>query len=200
MIFDLILISLLVYFAFYLMTMAWFGLVTQSSMVHRCPYAFHRPTVYLLVVGLLVLDTVLASLGQLPAIILFSLLMLDLIYETIHPLISHSVEITSASSEALQKDLVDVFQKLKINFSGKYPKYTFPDEKARLKVKYWPKLGEAEIIIYPRSKVSLLLMISKGLEVDFQRDEGDFEIRGYLLNLLVALGIFVLVIWKFTGH
>ena len=159
-VYDTILFGLLVYFAVYLSVMGWFGFVIQSPLVHRCPYTFHRPTIYLLVLGLLFMDHIEEWFGAVPALVVFCLLAVDFVYETIHPFISHSVEITSASRQAIERDLIDALEKLTIRHKGKFPRFQLPDHKARLRVRHWPRFGKAELTIYPITKMDLLLKIS----------------------------------------
>ncbi len=195
--YDIVFVSLLIYSALFLFTLGWMGIISQTPMVHRCPYTFHRPTVYILILGLLFLDSIVTYFGEIPALIVFVIIVLDILYETIHPFISHSVEIESATPESIRTDLIDAFQKLSIRYQGKYPKFKFPDEKASLKVKYWPKLSRGMLIIYPRAKMDLLLKIVEIVEKDFDAEEGKADLRGYVGNIFVAFALFIFALWQF---
>lgn len=199
-VYDLILFPLLLYFALYLLAMGWIGILTKVPLIHRCPYSFHRPTVYLLILGLLFLDTIVDIFGDIPALIIFALLALDFIYETLHPFLASFVEITSASPETIEKALLDAFKKLGIQYEGTFPKYRLPEHKARLRVNYWPRLQKAELIMKPRKKMDLLLEIAGIVQEDFERDEGTFEIRGYVANIFAAFAILAIVIWQYLSR
>ena len=195
--YDIIIFALLIYFSLYLFVMGWAGIVSQVSLIHRCPYTFHRPTIYLLILGLLFLDPIIERFGEIPALVIFCLLALDFVYETIHPFISSFVEVTSTSEEVLEADLIDAFEKLDIEYKGKYPKYRFPKHRSKLKVKFWPKLSKGEIFIYPRAKMDLLLKIADVVEEDFESAEGTYDIRGYVANIFAAFVIFLFAFWQF---
>lgn len=197
--YDIVLFSLLIYFALYLFTMGWVGIITGMPMINRCPYAFHRPAVYILILGLLFLDSIVGRFGDTPALIVFLLIMLDLVYETIRPFISHSVEIESANRETIQTDLIDAFQKLNIRYEGKYPRFKFPDEGAQLRVKYSSKLASGQIIIYPRSKKELLLRIAEVVGADFDLEGGKANLRGYLGNIFMAFAIVIFSLWQYLS-
>lgn len=195
--YDLIFIMLIVYSALFLGAFGWMGMVTQAPIVHRCPFTFHRPTVYLLILGLLFLDSIVAYFGEVPALMVFVVIMVDILYESIHPFISHSVEVESATPESIRSDLTDAFEKLDVRYTGKYPKFKFPDEKATLKVKYWPKLSRGMLVIYPPAKMDLLLKIAEIVEKDFEVEEGKADIRGYVGNIFVAFALFIFAFWQF---
>lgn len=196
-IYSFIFIDLLLVLALYLFTLGFMGLISGVPMLHRAPFALNRPTIYVVVLGLLFLDSIIAYFGEVPALIVFVLVALDIVYETIHPFISHSVEVEGVDTETVRADLIDAFQKLNLRYEGKYPRFTLPAQRAKLKVRYWPRLKKAELVIYPRSQMDLLLRIAEQVEADFDTEEGKGNARGYLINILAAFAIFGFVLWQF---
>jgi hypothetical protein len=195
--YDIIIFALLIYFGMFLSALAWMGLVTQAPIVHRCPFTFQRPTIYLLLLALIFLDSIIIYLGEIPALIIFIILVLDTLYETIRPFISHSVMIECATQENIRIDLLDAFNKLGLRYEGKYPKFKLPDEAATLKVKYWPRLSRGNLTIYPKSKMDLLLKIAEVVEKDFSQGKFKADIRGYVANIFVAFAVFIFAVKSF---
>jgi hypothetical protein len=194
--YDIILIGLLMYSAVFLLTLGWGGIISDTPVLHRCPYTFHRPTIYLFVFGLLLLDEFILHFGDIVALIAFIIIAIDILYETIHPFISQSVEIECATPDLIQSDLIDAFQKLNLRYEGQFPKFRFPDEGAQLRVKYWPKLARAMLIIYPKKKMDLLLKISEIIEGDFDAAEGQADVRGYIGDVFVGFALLIFAIWQ----
>lgn len=194
--YDLIFLPLLLYFALYLLAMGWIGILTRVPLIHRCPYSFHRPTVYLFVLGLLFFDTIVNTFGEITALVIFALLAIDFIYETLHPFLASFIEINGASPQSIEKALLDAFKRLGLEHEGIFPKYKIPAHGAR----YWRRLKKAELILRPRKKMDLLLEIASIVEEDFERDQGTFEIRGYIANIFAAFIILAILAWPYLTN
>ncbi len=197
---NLVFTSLIIYVSIFLFTVGCVGIITRAPLVHRWPYAFHRPSVYILMVGLVFLDSVVAYFGEKVAFTLFLLVIADIIYEVVRPFLSHSVEIEGSNSENIRSDIVNAFRKLNLRYEGNYPSFTLPDEHARLKVKYWPNSCRAVVTIDPRSKTNLLLEIARVVGRDFEAEEGRGMLRGYFINIFIAISLFIFALWQFISR
>lgn len=195
--YDLVLFALLLYLSIYLFVLGIVGLATRTPLVHRYPFAPYRPTVYFLLVGLLLFDTINYYLGSVMTFLIFCLLMMDIIYETIRPFLRSFVEFTSASRKTIEEDLLDAFKKLGLGYRGTFPRFNLVHEGAKVHVKYWPELSKGEISISPASKRHVLAKIAEAVEKDFEAHEGQFAIRGYLVNIIAALAISSIVLWRY---
>lgn len=196
-VYEMILIFLLAYYAFYLIFTAFIGIATESPNVHRRPYAFHRPVIYLLILALLLIDDIFAWFGEGFGFALFALLVADILYEMVRPFLHPSVEVSSASAEEIAGDLSGALRTLGIRYTGQYPEYNLVDQQARLEVKHWPSIGEAEIVIRPRSKMKLLLKIAQIVQDDFQLNRNKSQVREYVVNIVFAGIILGLVTWQY---
>ena len=148
-IYNVILIATLIYSSIFLFTVGLIGVITQTPVIYRFPYIFHRPSVYLLILGVLFFDPITRYVGEIPALLVFVLILIDLIYESIRPFISHAVEIGSATPDNIRADLVHAFKKLNIRYEGSYPSFNLPDDQASLRVKYWGGVKRAKLTINP---------------------------------------------------
>lgn len=188
---DIILFALLAYLALFIFGLGWFGMVTRTPLLHRCPFTFHRPTLYLLLLGLMFLDEVVDFIGPFWSLLLFGALALEILYETARPFFSHSVEVESATQASIRTDLLSAFQDLRLHYQEKDDgSFVLPEQQAELKVRYWPKLQRGTLTIFPRSKMPLLLKIADIVEKHFEEEEGEADLRGYLGNILVAFVLF----------
>lgn len=197
---NLVFISLIIYLSIFLFTVGCIGIITRVPLVHRWPYVFHRPSVYLLMVGLLFLDVVVKYLGEVAGFFFFILVIADIIYEVVRPFLSHSVEIEGATSENIRSDIVNAFRKLNLRYEGKFPSFNLPDEHARLNVKYWPNMSRAVVTINPRSKTGLLLKIAGVVGHNFDAEEGRAVSRGYFINIFIAISLLIFAIWQFISR
>ena len=197
---NLILTTLIIYISIFLFTVGCVGIITRAPIVHRWPYVFHRPSVYILMAGLLFFDSVVASLGETTAVILSVIIIGDIIYEVLHPFLCHSIEIAGASSENIRRDIIGAFTKLNLRYEGNYPSFKLPDENARLTVKYWSNMNRAVVTINPRSKTNLLLKIAGVVGRDFDSEEGGAVLRGYYINILIGLALFIFALWQFISR
>lgn len=125
---------------------------------------------------------------------------LDIIYEVIRPFLSHSVEIEGATSENITSDIVNALRRLNLRYEGKYPSFNLPDEHARLNVKYWPNMSRAVVTINPRSKTGLLLKIAGVVGQSFNAEEGRALIRGYFINIFIAIALLIFALWQFIAR
>lgn len=197
---HLVLTSLVIYVSIFLFTIGCVGIITRAPIIHRWPYVFHRPSVYILMAGLVFFDSVVASLGETAASILSIIIMGDIIYEVIRPFICHSVEIEGASSENIRSDIVGAFTKLNLRYEGNYPSFKLPDEDARLTVKYWSNINRAVVTINPKSKTNLLLKIAGVVGKGFDAEEGGAVLRGYFTNIVIAFALFIFALWQFISR
>lgn len=197
---NLVFISLIIYVSIFLFTVGCIGIITRVPLVHRWPYDFHRPSVYVLMAGLIFLDTVVRYLGEIAGFIFFFLVIADIIYEVVRPFLSHSVEIEGASSENIRSDIVNAFRRLNLRYEGKYPSFSLPDEHARLNVQYWPNMSRAVVTINPRSKTGLLLKIAGIVGQNFNAEEGRAVLRGYFINVFIAIALLIFALWQLISR
>lgn len=197
--YEIVLMSVLLYFAMYLVVLGWTGIMTDTPLVYRLPLAFNRPTIYLMALAILFSDTLMGWLGCTGTLIAFLVLIADLSYETFRPFIWRSVFVVSESRPALERDLLGAIDKLNLKAEGSFPSLSIAEPAARLRVRYWPRLSIGEITISPRSSSALLTRIGETIEAELDSTEGRAPIRGYVLTVFAGFSLFLLAFWRYLS-
>jgi hypothetical protein len=190
--FDLFLVFTLATVGFYHVVLGGTGILTGSSVVYPMPYMLNRPALYLLVAGTLGWNWVYTQAGPTVAYPLFVLLLADLIYETVHPLLAASVEVLGVEPKDIERDLLDSFAKMGLRYAGSFPEYRVLEPYARIRVRHHKQQGTAEVRMYPRSRRRLLEEIACAIAKDRDAVEVAHLQRGYLVTLIVGV-ILILV-------
>lgn len=177
------------------------GILTGSSLVYPMPYMLNRPGLYLLIAGVLCLNWIQAHIDPTVASIAFLVLLADLLYEMVRPLLSASEEVVGVGPKDMEGELLQAFSKLGLRYTGTFPDYRTLEPYARIHVRYNKHQDAAEVRIAPRSRKSLLEEIARTVAKDRDAVEVRTLQRGYLTALvtgvilmlvaLVSLGIMI---------
>lgn len=175
---------------FYHLVVGGTGILTGSPLVYPMPYTFNRPGLYLLILGVLGFSAVLEALGPFVAYGVFAILVADVAYETIRPLVSPTIQVIGASPAEIEKDLIHSFEKLSLKYTGQYPHYRVLEPYARVDVRYRQRQGVGEVRVAPRSRRSLLERLGEVIARDLDTSEKALAQRGYI----VAVGVGVVLV------
>ncbi len=198
--FEFIVTQLALVIGMYLIIVGWVGVLTGTAFVHLTPFGLQRPTVYILVAYLIFLHPLERTLGEQLAHLLFIVVAVTVIYETIRPLLVSSVKISGASPETVDADLRHAFKALGLRYAGHFPSYKLKDPWARVRVTYWKRLGEAQITIYPSSQRNILNRIEEFIDKDFTGEEQPRAGRAFLVNLIEGLLLIGIAAWNIATH
>jgi hypothetical protein len=132
--------------------------------------------------------------------LLFIVVAVTVIYETIRPLLVSSVTISGASPKTVDADIRHAFQTLGLRYAGHFPRYKLKDPWARLRVTYWRRLGEAQLTIYPSSQRDVLTRIEGLIDKDFTGEEQPRAGRAFVINLIEGILLVGIATWNFATH
>ncbi|MEY4668199.1 MAG: hypothetical protein RL518_898 [Pseudomonadota bacterium] len=198
--FEFIVTQLILVLGMYLVIVGWVGVITGTAFVHLTPFGLQRPTIYLLIAYLIFLHPLEAALGMKAAHLLFIVVAITVSYETMRPMLVSSVNISGASPATVDSDLRKAFQTLGLRYAGHFPSYKLKDPWARLRVKYWKGLGEAQLTIYPSSRREVLTRIEEVLDRDFTGEEQPRAGRAFIVNLIEGGLLIVVAAWNIATH
>jgi hypothetical protein len=129
------------------------------------------------------------------------LLLADLVYETIRPLLTASEEVIGVGPKDMEGELLNAFSKLGLRYTGAFPEYRTLEPYARIHVRYDKRQDVAEVRIAPRSRKALLGEITRTIAKDRDAIEVSSFQRGYftalmagIVLMLVALASLVMII------
>lgn len=196
-VYDLVLVQAVFVLGFYLMIVGSVGILTGTPLVYQRPHALNRPTLYLLIVGLLFFEKVFQWFGPVGAYTLFTIVLVDLVFETLRPFFTPAIELVGATRENVNADVQHVLKKLGIRYRGRYPSYDLLDQGAKLRIKYWKKFGQGELQITPASQKQLLMKIQDEMTKNFDSEEHSRVARGFIVDLIVGALLFGLGIWHY---
>ena len=198
--FEFIVTYLALVLGMYLIIVGWVGVLTGTAFVHLPPFGLQRPTVYLLSAYLIFLHPLEDALGMRLAHLLFIVVAVTVIYETIRPLLVSSVTISGASPKTVDADIRHAFQTLGLRYAGHFPRYKLKDPWARLRVTYWRRLGEAQLTIYPSSQRDVLTRIEELIDKDFTGEEQPRAGRAFVINLIEGILLVGIATWNIATH
>lgn len=161
-------------------------MITGSSLVYPMPYTLNRPGLYLLVAGVLSINWIRAYLGSVAASTVCLLLLADLVYETIRPLLRASEEVIGVGPKDMEDALLNAFSKLGLRYTGAFPEYRTLEPYARINVSYSKLQNTTEVRIAPRSRKALLEEITRMIARDRDTVEVSSFQRGYLTALMAG--------------
>jgi hypothetical protein len=198
--FEFIVTQLVLVLGMYLVIVGWVGVLTGTAFVHLTPFGLQRPTVYILIAYLIFLHPLERALGMQLAHLLFIVVAIAVIYETVRPILVSSVKLSGASPETVDADLRHAFKALGLRYAGHFPSYKLKDPWARLRVKYWKRLGEAQLTIYPSSQRDILTRIEEVIDKDFSGEEQPRVGRAFVVNLVEGVLLIGVAAWKIGAH
>jgi len=198
--FEFIVTQLMLVLGLYLVIVGWVGVLTGTAFVHLPPFGLQRPTIYLLIAYLIFLHPLEAAFGMRFAHLLFVIVAVAVIYEIIRPIITSSVKISGASPETVDADLRHAFQTLGLRYAGHFPRYKLKDPWARVRVKYWKQLGEAQLTIYPSSQRDVLARIGDSIDKDLSGEEQPRASRAFVINLIEGVLLIGVAVWNIGAH
>lgn len=197
---DFIVTQVVLVLGFYMVIVGWVGMLTGTAFVHLPPFGPQRPTAYLLIAYVIFLHPLEAALGMRVAHLLFLVVAIAVIYEIIRPIVTASVKISGASPETVDADLRHAFQTLGLRYAGHFPRYKLKDPWARVRVKYWKRLGEAQLTIYPSSQRDVLTRIEDLIDKDFSGEEQPRASRAFVINLIEGALLIGVAAWNIGAH
>jgi hypothetical protein len=196
---DLFLLFSLYTIGFYHFVVGLVGVITGSALVYAMPYSLNRPSLYLMVAWIVFVNQVENALGPLVTQIIGLMLLADIGFETVRPLIAPVVTVIGTSSEAINMAVRDALSQLSVSFKGTGPNYVILDPFAKLSVRFRQRLGTAEVRIRPYRQKALLEKIGTLLakELDSKEDSGVAP-RGYLEFIIVGAVLMVCTFWRLS--
>jgi hypothetical protein len=190
--FDMFLIFSLLIIGLYHEALGVSGIISGASLVYPMPYMIHRPALYVLVVGVLSSNWIHDNYGAPTTVLLLAIVLADLAYEMIRPLIAPTVQIVGASPADVEHDLKDAFSKLDVRYTGTYPAYRVLEPRAWISVRYRSRQGVGEVMVSPPARKDLLESISRVAGKDRDAVEEPSAQNSYLLVISVGLVLMVL--------
>jgi len=172
------------------------GVITGTPLVYRMPYLSHRLFLYVLVLFLLFLGIIREQFGTTVSDVLCGVIICYLVYEIVRPFMSAVITVVGSTVESVASDIERTLQELSVPFKGEYPMYTLIAPYGRLKVRYHPAEGIAELKIKPYRRKALLDQIGDALAVRENKNEFAQATRGYLVDILFGLCLIGLTLWR----
>jgi hypothetical protein len=185
---DLFLLFSISTIGFYHLVVGAVGVITGSALVYPIPFTLNRPSLYLVVAWILFLNQVETALGHVGTQIVGLILVGDVGFETVRPLLAPVITVIG---EALSQ--------LSFSCKGNGTTYVVLDPFAKLRVRFRERLGTAEIRIRPYRRKRLLedIGIRVAKKLDSEEQEGSAP-RGYLEFILVGLVLMGTAFWRLS--
>lgn len=195
--YDLILIFSLYTIAFYHLVVGAVGIVTGSALVYPMPFTLNRPSLYLIVLWIAFLNQEQTELLP-PVTHIISLILIgDLIFETVRPLLAPVITVIGTSRDEIYAAVREALSKSSVPFKGDGPTYTLLDPFGKLKVRFRRRLGTAEVRISPYRRKKLLEELSVHLAKRLDSKEaGDRAPLGYMEFVLVGVVLMGAAFWR----
>lgn len=172
------------------------GVITGTPLVYRMPYLSHRVFLYVLVAFLLFLGLIREQGGTMLSDTLCFVIICYLVYEIVRPFVSAAITVVGSTVEGVASDIERTLRELSVPFKGDYPVYTLIAPYGRLKVRYHPIEGVAELKIKPYRRKVLLDQIGDALAVRENKNELTQATRGYIIDILFGFGLIGLTLWR----
>lgn len=194
---DLFLLFSLCTIGFYHFVVGVVGVITGTALVYPMPFTLNRPSLYLSVAWITFFNHLERILGPLVTHVVGLILLLDIGYETVRPLIVPVVTIIGSSPEAIHTSLREALSRLSVSFKSDGPSYLILDPFAKLTVRFRKRLGTAEVRIRPYARKDLLeeigTLMAKRLDA---KEEQRRAPRGYVEFILVGAILMVCSLWR----
>jgi len=196
---DLFLLFSISTIGFYHLIVGVVGVITGSALVYPMPFTLNRPSLYLLVAWILFLNQVEAALGPLWTQVVGLILLGDIGFETVRPLIAPVITVIGTSAEAVHAAVRESLVQLSFSFKENGPTYVVLDPFAKLRVRFRERLGTAEIRICPYRRKRLLedIGIRVAKKLDSEEQEGSAP-RGYLEFIIVGSVLIGTAFWRLS--
>jgi len=169
---DLFLLFTLYTIGFYHFVVGLVGVITGSALVYPMPFTLNRPSLYMIAAWTVFVNQIEEALGPLVTQILGLILLVDIGFETVRPLIAPVVTVIGTSSEAINTAVRGALLALPVSFEGNGPTYVIQEPFAKLRVRFRKRLGTAEVRIRPYRRKGLLEDISILLAKELDSKEG----------------------------
>ena len=183
-----------------LITIGWTGIISGTAFIHRSPLGLHRPLVYSLAASLVFFEQLQRALGSNAAQFMLLMIGAALVYETGRLLLVPTVAVTGASAELLDADIRDAFNKLHVQYNGRYPRYTTTGPEAEFKVRFSEILGQGDISVSPRSQRPLLRKIEDIIDNDFSHEEQRYANKGFIWDIVEGVYLCSIAIWQLMRY
>jgi hypothetical protein len=196
---DLFLLFSISTIGFYHLVVGAVGVITGSALVYPIPFTLNRPSLYLVVAWILFLNQVETALGHVGTQIVGLILVGDVGFETVRPLLAPVITVIGTSSEAVHAAIREALSQLSFSCKGNGTTYVVLDPFAKLRVRFRERLGTAEIRIRPYRRKRLLedIGIRVAKKLDSEEQEGSAP-RGYLEFILVGLVLMGTAFWRLS--
>jgi len=196
---DLLLLFSVYTIGFYHLVVGWVGIVSASAFVYPMPFTLNRPSLCLMVAWIVFVNQVENAFGALVTQIIGLMLLVDIGYETIRPLIAPVLTVIGTSSEAINTAVREALSQLSVSFKGNGPNFVILDPFAKLTVRFRQRLGTAEVRIRPYRQKALLEKLGTLLakKLDSKEESGGAH-RGYLEFILVGIVLMACTFWRLS--
>jgi hypothetical protein len=194
---DLFFLFSLYTIGFYHIVVGWVGIVSTSALVYPMPFTLNRPSLYLMVAWIVLLNQVEGALGPIVTNVVSLFLLADIGFETVRPLIAPVITVIGSSTESINLAVREALSELSVPFTGAGTTYVVREPFAKIKVRFRERLGTAEIRIKPYRRKRLLedisIRVAKRLDSEAQESRGT---RGYIEFIIVGFVLVGAVFWR----
>ncbi len=175
------------------------GLLSGASVIFPMPFTLNRPGLYLLVGAVLWSHKISEALGPVMSFVVFAIVIADVAYETVRPLLMPVIQLVGTSPEEIDTDVLDAFRKLSLRYTGEYPNYRVLEPYARVRLRYKPRQGIGEVRVFPWARKDLLATISDVVAKDLDSNERRVAQRGYMTTLIVGIVLMAVAVIRHAG-
>jgi hypothetical protein len=194
---DLFFLFSLYTIGFYHLVVGWVGIISTSALVYPMPFTLNRPSLYLMILWIVFLNQVEEVVGPIVTNVVGLLLLADIAFETVRPLIAPVITVIGSNPEAINLAVREALSELSLPFKAAGPTYVVREPFAKLKVRFREGFGTAEIRIKPYRRKRLLEDISnrvaQRLDSVAQESRGA---RGYVEFVIVGFVLIGVVFWR----
>ncbi len=178
--------------------MGWVGVISASALVYPMPFTLNRPSLYLIVAWITLLNQFEIVLGPTTTLVVGLALLADIGFETVRPLIAPVITVIGTSSEAINAAVREALSDLSVPFKANCPTYVIREPFAKLNVRFRERLGTAEVRISPYRRKKLLEDIGHRVarKLDSQERQEVRTSRGYIEFIIVGFVLMGAALWR----
>jgi hypothetical protein len=175
------------------------GLLSGASVVFPMPFTLNRPGLYILVGTVVWSREISEALGPAISYVVFAIVIADVAYETVRPLIMPVIQLVGASPEEIDSDVLDAFRKLSLRYAGEYPNYRVLEPYTRVRLRYKRRQGIGEVRVFPWARRDLLATIADVVAKDLDSNERRLAQRGYITTLITGVVLMAIAVVRHIG-
>jgi len=174
------------------------GIISREPVIYNFPFGFLRPSMYLFILEILFLPWIGNRLGIGIVLILLAVLLCDLIFEWVRLVYRPSISFGSVTRSALRQAMDAVLPTLGVKFTGEFPNYQVQQDQDTYKIKVSTIgfLRKATLSVSSHRAAHLHHQLIAGLNRYFSQHDSLFDLRGFVVNIGLAVLLFVLSAWR----